>query len=173
MRKSAESHLGVATDCGRLPGTIRVLVPLPLFIRRLPGIVVVSNDPTRPVTKAGPLDVTTDSPAVVPRGALLWASAWLCKPASKPIATTAVGIPSIRKRFFMVCIISVSFPHEWARSLPTHSSARVVEGYPFPPLFWSGGNSQVPWFERVTYVPITMPSWADTPGDCWVGTPSP
>jgi hypothetical protein len=66
----SSGHLGVATVCGMPPGTMNVLVPLPLFISMpwppLPGSVVVSNEPKLPVTMAGPRDVKTDWPVVGP-----------------------------------------------------------------------------------------------------------
>ena len=63
-------HLGVATTWGTPPGTIIVLVPLPLFMSRpcaaLPGSVVVCIEPMLPVMKAGPLDVWIALPRAVP-----------------------------------------------------------------------------------------------------------
>jgi len=120
-------HLGVAIVCGIPPGTMSVLVPLPLFMSKpwppLPGSVVVSHEPTWPVTKAGPLDVKTDSPAVGPcesrnatcvadaeRGLAPPAHAWPHSPTSNATAMTAVGLRTMRNSWLRVLTMSVPFP---------------------------------------------------------------
>ena len=132
-------HLGVPTVCGTPPGTMSVLVPLPLFMRKpcppLPGSVVVSSEPTWPVTKAGPRDVRTDWPVVGPcevgnatcvaeaeRGAAPSAHAWpphawTHSPTSNAIAMTAVGLRTMRKPCLRVLTMSVSF-HVFEQGLP-------------------------------------------------------
>jgi hypothetical protein len=118
-------HLGVATVCGIPPGTISVLVPLPLFMSKpcppLPGSVVVSIEPRWPVTNAGPLIVKADWPAVGPceprnatwvagaeSGSAPLAHAWLHSPTNSVTVATAVEIRTKRGSCLRVLIMSVS-----------------------------------------------------------------
>jgi hypothetical protein len=118
-------HLGVATVCGRPPGTISVLVPLPLFMSRpcppLPGSVVVSIEPRWPVTNAGPLIVKADWPGAGPceprnatrvadaeSGSAPLAHAWLHSPTNSVMVTTAVEIRTKGSSCLRVLTTSVS-----------------------------------------------------------------
>jgi hypothetical protein len=119
-------YLGVMTVCGTLPGMNSVLLPLPLFMRKPdpppPGSVVVSIDPTWPVTNAGPLDVMTELPsdevgepksatcvAAEENGSAPRAHAWTADPAINAIARTATGRRA-RQSIARDLIMSVSLP---------------------------------------------------------------
>jgi hypothetical protein len=67
-RLHAALYRGVDTTSGAPPGTINVLVPLPLFISRPgapePGTVVVAIEPTWPVTTPVPRGVVKNCPVL-------------------------------------------------------------------------------------------------------------
>jgi hypothetical protein len=107
------------------PGAYSVLLPLPLFMRKpcppLPGSVVVSIDPTWPVTNACPLDVMIECPTeddgelgnatgvAETEGSAPRAHAWTPDPASKAMAATATVL-MMRQSGARVVFMSVSFP---------------------------------------------------------------
>jgi hypothetical protein len=126
LRRWQVCYLGVKTVCGAPPGVISVLLPLPLFMRKpcppLPGSVVVSIDPTWPVTNTCPLGVMTECP-IDDDGELKRATgvaeaesrsaprawAWTHDPATKAIATSAAGHRTLRQSSARVLLMSVSF----------------------------------------------------------------
>jgi hypothetical protein len=118
-------YLGVIMLCGTPPGTNSVLLPLPLFMRKpcppLPASVVVSIEPTWPVTNTCPLDVMTECPTDDTKcsiddvgeeenGSASCAHAWAHDPASKAMARIAVGPRTMRQSSARVVLMSVSFP---------------------------------------------------------------